>query len=162
MVIHCTELPDLATTREYGEKIHYEGSGTGNSGHFNVDRDGAVFCWVPPERVAHHTAGFNERSIGIELLNLGRWPDWFNTGSQNMTEPYPAQQISSLSALLARLQQQIPTLKWIAGYEDLDQSRIAASNAPGKLVKRKLDPGPLFPWDSVLENTPLTRLEVKP
>ena len=31
VVIHCTELPDLATAREYGERLLYAESGTGNS-----------------------------------------------------------------------------------------------------------------------------------
>ena len=41
VVIHCTELPDLATAREYGERVLYE-SGTGNSGHYYIDRDGRI------------------------------------------------------------------------------------------------------------------------
>src|SRR6185437_11472729 len=45
VVIHCTELPDLATAREYGEKVLYD-SGAGNSGHYYVDRDGAVYRYV--------------------------------------------------------------------------------------------------------------------
>jgi len=32
VVVHCTELPDLATAREYGER-ELHASGTGNSGH---------------------------------------------------------------------------------------------------------------------------------
>src|SRR3546814_7681712 len=36
VVIHCTELPDLATAREYGERVLHTGSGTGNSGHYYV------------------------------------------------------------------------------------------------------------------------------
>ncbi len=47
VVIHSTELPDLATAREYGEIVHYADSGTGNSGHFYVDRDGSTQQWVP-------------------------------------------------------------------------------------------------------------------
>jgi hypothetical protein len=39
VVIHCTELPDLAMAREYGERVLYE-SGAGNSGHYYIDRDG--------------------------------------------------------------------------------------------------------------------------
>ena len=42
VVIHCTELPDLATAREYGERVLYA-SGTGNSGHYYIDRDGSVY-----------------------------------------------------------------------------------------------------------------------
>ena len=48
VVIHCTELPDLAMAREYGERILHA-SGTGNSGHYYVDRDGSVHVYVRPE-----------------------------------------------------------------------------------------------------------------
>ena len=75
VVIHCTELPDLATARDYGERILYPASGTGNSGHYYIDRDGGIDEYVPPERIAHHTRGWNPRSIGIELVNIGRFPD---------------------------------------------------------------------------------------
>ncbi|HTL14342.1 MAG TPA: N-acetylmuramoyl-L-alanine amidase, partial [Thermomonas sp.] len=40
VVIHCTELPDLATARAWGERVLYPASGTGNSGHYYIDRDG--------------------------------------------------------------------------------------------------------------------------
>ncbi|HEY1589462.1 MAG TPA: N-acetylmuramoyl-L-alanine amidase, partial [Rhodanobacter sp.] len=46
VVLHCTELPDLATAREYGEKPLYD-NGIGNSGHYYIDRDGAVYRYVP-------------------------------------------------------------------------------------------------------------------
>lgn len=65
VVLHCTELPDLAMARVWGERVVHP-SGTGNSGHYYVDRDGAIECWVPPERTAHHVRGHNADSIGIE------------------------------------------------------------------------------------------------
>src|SRR5690606_27639077 len=76
VVIHCTELPDLATAREYGERVLYlpraDGSGgTGNSGHYYVDRDGSCHRYVAPDRIAHHVRGYNPRSVGIELVNAG-------------------------------------------------------------------------------------------
>ena len=74
VVLHCTELPDLATAREYGERGLYD-SGAGNSGHYYIDRDGSVHLFVRPNRVANHTRGYNPRSIGIELVNTGRFPD---------------------------------------------------------------------------------------
>jgi N-acetylmuramoyl-L-alanine amidase len=46
VVIHCTELPDLAIAREYGERALYD-NGTGNSGHYYIDRDGAIYRYVP-------------------------------------------------------------------------------------------------------------------
>src|SRR3546814_5456644 len=66
VVIHCTELPDLAIAREYGERVLHIGSGTGNSGHYYVDRNGDCHRFVAPDRVAHHVRGYNPRSIRSE------------------------------------------------------------------------------------------------
>ena len=87
VVIHCTELPDLATAREYGERVLCD-SGAGNSGHFYIDRDGSVVQYVAPERVAHHVRGMNAHTLGIELVNTGRYPDWFDSRHQAMDEAY--------------------------------------------------------------------------
>ena len=100
VVIHCTELPDLAMARHYGERILHA-SGTGNSGHYYIDRDGSVHVYVRPDRIAHHVRGYNPRSVGIELVNTGRYPDWLARGSQKMEEPYTGAQIASLTRLLA-------------------------------------------------------------
>jgi len=156
VVIHCTELPDLATAREYGEKVLYE-SGAGNSGHYYIDRDGTILRYVPGTRVAHHVRGRNADSIGIELVNRGRYPDWFASGNQTMAEPYPQVQIDALRALLAALRQAFPNLRAIAGHEDLDTARVAASDDPAVTVPRKLDPGPLFPWDAIVPACGLER-----
>lgn len=156
VVIHCTELPDLATARQYGEKVLYD-SGTGNSGHWYIDRDGRIECWVRPERAAHHVRGKNAHSVGIELVNTGRWPDWLDSRHQTMAEPYPDAQIEALIALLRWLPTPLPMLRFIDGHEDLDLEHVPASDDPGKRVKRKLDPGPLFPWERVLAAVPLRR-----
>lgn len=155
IVLHCTELPDLATAREYGERVHY-GDGTGNSGHYYVDRDGHTESWVPVERVAHHCRGHNPASVGIELVNRGRYPDWLYSGHQQMTEAYPTAQIDALIALLRALAAALP-IEDIAGHEDLDTTEVPAEDDPGVKVRRKRDPGPLFPWDTVLEATGLSR-----
>mgnify|MGYP003602210357 FL=1 len=157
VVIHCTELPDLATAREYGERILYPASGTGNSGHYYIDRDGGIVEYVTPQRVAHHTRGWNPRSIGIELVNIGRFPDWLDSRRQAMGEPYTEAQVESLVALLADLQARIPSLVQIAGHEDLDLDEVEASDDPAVKVRRKRDPGPLFPWNEVLQAVPLQR-----
>jgi N-acetylmuramoyl-L-alanine amidase len=157
VVLHCTELPDLATAREYGERVLYD-SGTGNSGHYYIDRDGTVLRYVPEDRIAHHVRGHNERAIGIELVNTGRFPDWLDSRHQAMDEPYPDVQVDALVGLLDRLAGELPALRHIAGHEDLDREQVAASDDPAVLVQRKLDPGPRFPWEHVLAAIPLQRL----
>jgi N-acetylmuramoyl-L-alanine amidase len=157
VVVHCTELPDLATARTYGERVLYAESGTGNSGHFYIDRDGSVHLWVAPERVANHTRGYNPRSIGIELVNTGRYPDWLASHHQAMDEPYTQAQIVALVALLKTLAADYPALRFIAGHEDLDTTEVEATDDATQRVRRKRDPGPLFPWDRVLRDIPLQR-----
>lgn len=157
LVIHCTELPDLAMARVYGEKVHHAETQTGNSGHFYIDRDGSIEQWVPINRVAHHVRGFNTQSIGVELVNSGRYPEWFHTGHQVMTEPYPDLQIEALVALVEYLQTQLAGLEKVAGHEDLDTGVITSQDRPDTLIRRKLDPGPLFPWPVLMDNVSLRR-----
>ncbi|MDO5505508.1 MAG: N-acetylmuramoyl-L-alanine amidase [Pseudoxanthomonas suwonensis] len=158
VVIHCTELPDLATAREYGERVLHAGSGTGNSGHFYIDRDGGVQQWVPLDRVAHHVHGHNRNSIGIELVNRGRFPDWLDSRCQSMKEPYPPAQIDALVELLRHLAATLPGLRHVAGHDQLDRGWVNASDDAGVQVRRKQDPGPLFPWDAVLARIGLSPL----
>jgi N-acetylmuramoyl-L-alanine amidase len=158
VVIHCTELPDLATARAYGERVLYPESGTGNSGHFYIDRDGATHRWVDIDRVAHHTRGYNPRSLGIELVNTGRYPHWLDSRHQAMAEPYEPGQVDALIALLEQLQAALPNLAYIAGHEDLDTTEVAADDDPSLRVRRKRDPGPLFPWPRILAASSLKRL----
>lgn len=158
VIVHCTEVPDLVMARAYGEKVLYEGSGTGNSGHYYIDRDGSLHRYVAVDRVANHTRGYNPRSIGIELVNTGRYPHWYDSGHQAMDEPYTPAQIDTLVALLRRLAAEHPALRWIAGHEDLDTAMVEATDDPSRQVRRKRDPGPLFPWARVLAEVPLQRL----
>ncbi|WP_434212049.1 N-acetylmuramoyl-L-alanine amidase [[Pseudomonas] boreopolis] len=156
-VIHCTELPDLATARQYGEQVRYD-SGTGNSGHYYIDRDGRIEQYVALDRIAHHVRGRNAHSIGIELVNTGRYPHWLDSRHQAMHEPYPQAQVEALLALLAWLPRVLPSLRDIAGHEDLDTAEEAASDDPSLRVPRKRDPGPLFPWERVMAAIPLRRI----
>jgi len=148
VVIHCTELPDLATAREYGERVLYD-SGTGNSGHYYIDRDGRIEQYVALERVAHHVRGHNAHSLGIELVNRGRYPHWLDSRHQQMLEPYPEAQLRALESLLQWLRAHLPALASIAGHDALDTSVVSASDDPSQQVRRKLDPGPQFPWPRI-------------
>ncbi|MDG2526722.1 N-acetylmuramoyl-L-alanine amidase [Stenotrophomonas sp. HITSZ_GD] len=148
VVIHCTELPDLAMAREYGERARYA-NGTGNSGHFYIDRDGRVEQYVALERVAHHVRGHNAHSVGIELVNRGRYPHWLDSRHQAMDEDYPQAQLLALENLLRWLRAELPALEEIAGHDALDTALEAASDDPSVQVRRKLDPGPRFPWPRV-------------
>lgn len=160
VVIHCTELPDLQMARQFGEKILYDESQTGNSGHFYIDRDGAIYQYVNPQFIAHHTKGFNATSIGIELVNVGRYPNWLDSNAQRMEQSYTDVQIRALTQLLSYLRRQYPHLHYIAGHEDLDTTRVPSTDKPEIDVARKMDPGPLFPWSQVMSATDLKRLKL--
>jgi N-acetylmuramoyl-L-alanine amidase len=159
VVIHCTELPDMAMTREFGERVHYPEKGTGNCGHYYITEAGEVCRFVADDRIAHHVKDWNTRSIGIEMFNLGRYPNWRDSRHQTFATAYTKEQINSLLALLAKLRRDIPTLRYIAGHEDLDTRLEPASDDPTILLRRRRDPGPLFPWDAIVPASGLTRLK---
>lgn len=158
VVIHCTELPDMAMAREFGERVRYEHSQTGNSGHYYIDTDGSIHRFVANDRVAHHTYGYNPRSIGIELANIGRYPHWGDSRYQAFTVAYTKEQIDALLALLRQLRTDLPNLRYIAGHEDLDRRLEPATDDPSIMLRRRQDPGPLFPWEQVLPASGLQRL----
>jgi len=162
VVVHCTELPDLAMAREYGERVLYADTGTGASGHYYIDRDGSIVRYVPPTRTANHVRGHNPHSVGIELVNRGRYPDWLASRSQEMTEPYSEAQVAALLQLLAALRRELPNLRWIAGHEELDVAVVPASDDASFSVRRKRDPGPMFPWDRVMRESGLERFVSPP
>lgn len=159
VVVHCTELPTLREAREYGERILYTDSKTGASGHYYVDRDGSIFRYVPDDRVAHHVAQFNERSLGLELVNTGRFPNWLQTQHQSMSEAYPEAQIECVIELVKALVARYPGIEKIAGHVDLDQRWVPAEDDPSTRVRRRIDPGPLFPWPQVLDCVGLPRID---
>ena len=156
-VVHATELPTLSEARVYGDRIHYHETATGNSGHYYIDRDGSIECWVPPERIAHHVRDFNQRSVGIELVNRGRFPNWLDRASQRWQEPYLEAQLGALEDLLNQLKLTLPALQCITGHDQLDVTMVPATDDSGQghPVRRKVDPGPLFPWSRVLDATQL-------
>jgi N-acetylmuramoyl-L-alanine amidase len=126
-----------------------EKDGTGHSGHYYIDRDGQIYRYVEDDRIAHHVTGHNTDSIGIELVNTGRYPNWFYSGHQSFEEPYTEAQIFELRKLIDHLRQSYPNISRIARHADLDERWIAAEDDSKKQVRRRLDPGPLFPWEEI-------------
>jgi N-acetylmuramoyl-L-alanine amidase len=148
VVLHCTELPDMKMAREFGERVIYN-EGTGNSGHYYIDRDGSVYRFVSDDRSARHVRGQNDRSIGIELVNNGRYPNWFLADCQNPVDPYTEAQLESLKQLLVDLKKQYSSLTQLRRHSDLDTELIPAQDRPDVNIRRKIDPGPLFPWQEI-------------
>lgn len=104
------------------------------SAHYLLGKDGTLYQLVDERKRAWHAGGgrwgaitdINSASIGIEIDNDGR-------------SPYPDVQIERLIVLLDDLTTRlgIPRSQ-IIGHQDL---------APG----RKIDPGPLFPWQRLYQ-----------
>jgi N-acetyl-anhydromuramyl-L-alanine amidase AmpD len=101
--------------------------------HYIVGRDGETVASVPEDEIANHTRDNNDASIGIELINGGDGRD-----------PYPEAQLAALTRLVASLRARwkVP-LDGVKGHDDVDQSTITCG---GRVVRRKQDPGPAFPW----------------
>lgn len=75
-----------------------------------------------------------------------------------MTESYPDLQIEALTELLIHLVTQLPGLENIAGHADLDTRMQSCEDNPDIMIRRKLDPGPRFPWSDLMAKIQLARL----
>jgi N-acetyl-anhydromuramyl-L-alanine amidase AmpD len=73
-------------------------------------------------------------AMGSQYWNCGGFVQWW--------EPYPQQQIDALVSLLKYIIERYPNINahWITGHESVDPTR-------------KLDPGPLFPWELIQNST---------
>jgi N-acetylmuramoyl-L-alanine amidase len=107
--------------------------------HYVIDRDGQVEAGVPESIAATHAVGWNQRSIGIELVNNGDGLD-----------PFPAAQVEALARLVAAIRQRHPAITppRILRHSDVDRSTFPAARYGGSCTsqRRKLDPGEAFPW----------------
>ena len=130
LVLHYTELDLAASLRilRYGEV----------SVHYVLAEDGTVYRLLEEDEIGYH-AGLsmwrgkpcvNGRSIGIEIVNLN-----------GNDYPYPPRQIQALIELCHHILAANPGIVAgnIVGHSDI---------AP----KRKIDPGRIFPWQTLAEN----------
>lgn len=95
--------------------------------HYVVDREGRVIAGVPESEVANHARGYNQVSLGIELVNDGDGLD-----------PYPPAQVEALIALLRDIR-----ARHALGPEAI--TTHSAVNRGERLpcgMARKVDPGP--------------------
>lgn len=108
--------------------------------HYVIGRDGQIVPGIPETEAASHAIGWNQRSIGIELVNNGDGLD-----------PFPAIQLDALVRLIGELQRRHPqiTPERVLRHSDVDRTRFpaAAFGRPCTAFRRKLDPGDAFPWD---------------
>lgn len=109
--------------------------------HYVIDRAGTVERGVPEPVAATHATGWNQRSVGIELVNNGDGVD-----------PFPPPQIDALVQLVRDIRQRHPaiTASRVLRHSDVDRSSFpAAKHGEGcTAFRRKLDPGDAFPWDA--------------
>jgi len=104
--------------------------------HYMIDRDGTTRSSVPEDEIAHHVFHYSGRSIAIELINDGDGSD-----------PYPEAQLDALVNLIKDIvkRRSIPR-EGIKRHSDLDHARLSCD----KKQRRKVDPGPAFPFKSIL------------
>ena len=161
--------------------IHYDAAGTsercfkvlhdirGLSAHFLLDRDGTIYQTLDLKERAWHAGTANDRSIGIEIANLGAYADPKKLasiaervglpggemkrgvihGSMLHQYPFTEAQYLALGRLLATLCRVLPRIepKMPRGVLLRD---FAGFVGHYHITERKVDPGPAFDWERVL------------
>ena len=129
IVLHYTGAP----FRESLNALTNNGGKNRVSSHYLVDEGGTIFRLVDETKRAWHAGvgswngirDVNSASIGIEIVNMGPLPG-------GKFHPFPTEQIDAVTALCLDIQSR-HKITDVVGHEDV---------AP----RRKIDPGPLFPW----------------
>ena len=104
--------------------------------HYMIDRDGTLRKSVPEDQIGHHVFGYSERSVAIELVNDG-----------DGIEPFPESQIQATVALIQDIAQRRGlTRNGVKRHSDLDLGMLRCNRS----MRRKVDPGPAFPYEHVL------------
>lgn len=105
--------------------------------HYMIGRDGELRASVPEHQVAHHVFRHSVRSIAIELINDGDGRD-----------PFPPAQLDTLVELLRTLAARHGIgAAGVRRHSDLDLATLPCDRSQ----PRKVDPGPAFPFEAVLE-----------
>jgi N-acetyl-anhydromuramyl-L-alanine amidase AmpD len=105
--------------------------------HYMIDRDGTVRSSVPEDQIAHHVFGYSARSIAIELVNDGDGVD-----------VYPTAQLDAVAVLIRDIaKRRGVTRQGVKMHSDLDHGSMSCD----RTKRRKVDPGPAFPFKTVLD-----------
>jgi N-acetylmuramoyl-L-alanine amidase len=106
--------------------------------HYIIDREGNLESSIKEDEIAIHAGHSNARSIGIELVNKG-----------DGVEEYQDAAVTRLIGLIKDIRTRINiSVDNIKGHEEVDQTKFTCG---GKEYKRKVDPGPKFPWRKLKE-----------
>ncbi len=109
--------------------------------HYVIGRDGRVETGIPEALAASHAVGWNQRSIGVELVNNGDGAD-----------PFPEPQLAALGRLVREIRGRHPRVapERILRHSDVDLSLFPAARHGEACAafRRKLDPGAAFPWEA--------------
>ncbi len=105
----------------------------GYSVHYMIDRDGKIYQYVDEKKEAIHAQGFNDESIGIEIVNSGL-PDM----------PYTEEQYISIKLLIEDIAKRNTNIKYdnehVIGHFQVEASTGSC---------RKWDPSPNFDWAKI-------------
>ena len=147
LIIHYTAAGLSSTLNTFETK-------DSTSAHLVIDRNGDIYQMVSFNKQAFHAGysawdglvAFNNRAIGIELINFGfdiskadgvsdivTIKHKHNFIAQTQWQKYPKPQIDALIAVTKTLLETY-NLQKILGHDDISAGR-------------KQDPGPAFPWD---------------
>lgn len=148
LIIHSLGGPDCRDGRRFFKRIDGDAAQWATtfaslpnvSIHYVIGRDGAVVAAIPEDLAASHAIGWNQRSIGIELVNNG-----------DGTDAFPEAQFDALVRLTHDIRQRHPAItpERILRHSDVDRSMFPdeAFGAGCSAFRRKLDPGTAFPWE---------------
>lgn len=172
-VIHCTGGPTIGPAL-------YQWAGTGTGAHFAMDLDGHIVKFLPDSHCHSHAGGSrgngrweidkadrrtNERSIGIEILNVNsvalkanptdeeranyasevRKRERFGIGNERT--PYSECQYSQLISLIKQYIGAHPRIQHrIVGHDEVGYRVRSGTTYRKTYDQRAFDPGPRFQW----------------
>lgn len=169
--------------------VHYDVAGTsrrcftilhdlrGLSCHFLLDTDGTVYQTLDVRERAWHAADANDRSVGIEIANLGAYAKPSDAGGQSLCSgkikgqilwqrPFTDAQYEALAKLVAALAAALDVpVRAPRGADgrvltttlpEAERPTFAGIVGHLHVSAGKIDPGPAFAWERFLDGVSRT------